>query len=285
MSLSDYWQLFGYTDESAFVDAVSPYMPSLRYWGLGWDAEQMSHYAWSNPASAFGSVAATVLTVKTVSGDSPTQQTTAGALAGRYIDSTQGAQAMPALIIPGTFLCSIKMSSGGQDVINVIGVRNSGGTAAGAAAAVDAAWQAASGPLSQLSTTTTYSGVHAMDLSSADGAISDLAVTGKAGGASGALATNAACALVKWNGGTRSGSSRGRLYFGPLLEVAVNSDGRTLASTWQTAFQNAITVFRNSLNSANYPLVVISRKNAVATTVTSHAVENVIATQRRRIRG
>jgi hypothetical protein len=127
--------------------------------------------------------------------------------------------------------------------------------------------------------------IHAVDIGSSSGAIVDLADT-TAGGATttNSLATRGACALVRWNGSTRNRSSRGRLYFGPIMEANINSDGATLASTYQTQFTTAFTNFRNSLNTAGYGLVVLSRKESLSHAVTSHAVESTIATQRRRIR-
>lgn len=196
-----------------------------------------------------------------------------------------GASPVAALVIPGVFLCSIRMTSGGRDVINVVGVQKGGGTAVAAATAVDAGWRASGGPLSKLPTVLSYTGVIAMDLSSANGDIYNLAVSPVSGGSGiSQIATNAACALVKWNGGTRSGSSRGRMYFGPLDEGAVNNDGRTILASSITATNAAMTQFRTGLATAGYPLVVVSRKYSSATVVTSNAVESVIATQRRRIR-
>jgi hypothetical protein len=194
--------------------------------------------------------------------------------------------AMAALIVPGVFLCAIKMQNGGRDVINVVGVRNSSGSASGAATAVSTAWQVSNGPLGQLSNLIQFTNVHSMDISTANGAIADLALTGKTGSvsATNSLSTAAASALIKWNGGTRSGTSRGRLYYGPLMEQNIDTTGRLLLSGSQTAYQTAFTNFRNSLDTSGYPLVVVSRKNNSATAVTSHAVESTIATQRRRIR-
>jgi hypothetical protein len=68
------------------------------------------------------------------------------------------------------------------------------------------------------------------------------------------------------------------------MEVNIDTTGRTLIPGSATAYQTAFTNFRNSLDTSGYPLVVVSRKNNSATTVTSHAVESTIATQRRRIR-
>lgn len=192
---------------------------------------------------------------------------------------------MGQLIIADCFQVTIAGASGGQDVVNVIGVKNGAGTAAGAAAAVQTAWKVASGPLAALSSLYALKSFTAIDISSANGAIAVISdtTTGSMSG-SPSLATNAACALVKWNGGTRSKSSRGRLYYGPIREADINSDGRTLDTTRKGVFSTAFDNFRASLSSGGYPLVVLSRQLSESFTVTSSAVEATIATQRRRIR-
>jgi hypothetical protein len=44
-------------------------------------------------------------------------------------------------------------------------------------------------------------------------------------------ATRAAAAIIKLNGGTRSRSTRGRIYYGPIMENDINADGATLTAT------------------------------------------------------
>jgi hypothetical protein len=123
-----------------------------------------------------------------------------------------------------------------------------------------------------------------MDLSSANGGISVVADTTAGNRAGLSLATNAACALWKWNGGTRSRSSRGRTYFGPIAESDINSDGRTLVGQTITDMNQAQTNFRNTLQSNNFTLCVVSRTLQQGFDVTQSTTESVIATQRRRIR-
>lgn len=193
---------------------------------------------------------------------------------------------MAQLIIANAYRCAIQMVCGGRDVINVVHVEGSApGQEAAAAAAVLAAWKVATGPLTQLSNYISMVEVQAMDLSSASGGIYAIADTTTGGiAASQTLATRAASALIKWNGGTRSRSSRGRLYYGPLRESNVQIDGATLESAAVTAFGTAFTAFRNSLSAAGFPLQVASRLTSSCTSVTSQTVESTIATQRRRIR-
>lgn len=191
---------------------------------------------------------------------------------------------MPATIIPSVYRVSIEALSGAQEVVNVVGVRGTAsGQHAAACAAVKAAWEAALGLGVRHTSQYSMQRYRAMDLSSADGGIAELAST-LVGSSASPNATNAACALIKWNGSTRSRSSRGRMYWGPLNESDVNSDGRTLGASTITSLTTAVTAFRNSLSTANFPLVVISREKNTAYDVTSATVESVIATQRRRIR-
>lgn len=192
---------------------------------------------------------------------------------------------MAQLIIPGCFQVAIMGKAGGSDVVNVIGVQNGGGNAADAAAAVRTAWKVTAGPLAQLSSLYTLSQFVAVDIGSSNGSIATVSDTTAGGIVSGnSFATAGACALIKWNGGTRSRSARGRMYFGPIMETNINPDGRTLATAFVTAFTTAMTNFRASLSSSGYPLVVLSRTLSESFPVTTNAAESTIATQRRRIR-
>jgi hypothetical protein len=192
---------------------------------------------------------------------------------------------MPQLIIPNTYRVAIEAASSGQDVVNVVGVKGTApGQQAAAAAAVKTAWGTSVSSLNGLHCST-YATVnfHAMDLSSSNGGIADV-TGGNAGLAAPPLATNGACALIKWNGGTRSRTTRGRLYWGPLTEAQVDADGRTVASATRTSLLAAANAFISSLTASNFTLVVISRQTSTATPVTSAAVETILASQRRRIR-
>lgn len=191
---------------------------------------------------------------------------------------------MAQLIIPNTYRVAIEAVSGGQAITNVVGVSAPSGNALGAATAVQTAWKVAAGPLTQLRPLYSLLGFRSLDLSSPNGGIAFVADT--AAGTSGATtnSTNAASALVKWNGGTRSRSARGRLYFGPLAEAQIENDGRTLNAAARTAINTAFTNFRNSLSASGFPLVVISQVLAQTFPVTQNDTEPIIATQRRRIR-
>lgn len=216
--------------------------------------------------------------------DRPTAQPVLAEALLSLINTTEGTS-MSQLIIPDCFQVAINGVSGSQEVVNVIGVRNAGGTAAGAAAAVKAAWEATTvGLVNDVTTLYTVVNYRAVDISDPNGDIAVLAST-KAGAATGQIATAAACALVQWNGSTRSRSSRGRLYLGPLTENQINTDGRTLVGATQTAITNHAGSFISALSAAGYPPVVLSRKLSQSFSIVSGACEQQIATQRRRIRG
>lgn len=192
---------------------------------------------------------------------------------------------MPSLIIPNAFQVSIQAHVGTQIVENVIGVQKVGGSAEAAALAVQSAWEGSGKPINDLTTLYVMDNYHAVDLSSEFGDIFDLPSTTTGNQSSpNVIATMAASALVQWNGASRSRSTRGRLYFGPLREADINADGRTLDATVHTAFQSAFDAFIGQLSAAGYPLAVLSRKLSQAFVVGNASVETVIATQRRRLR-
>lgn len=207
-----------------------------------------------------------------------------GATVASWVSPSLGAD-MTTLVIPNAFQVTIEGVCSGQTVDNVIGVTNSSGTAAGAAAAVKTVWEAVGGPLKLMTNLLQIQNYHAVDLSSTSGSIADVASTTLGGNTTTpTISTMAACALVQWNGSSRSRSTRGRLYLGPVTEGNINSDGRTLASASVTAYLAAFNQVITQLNAANYPLAVLSRTLSTAYPVTSAAVESVVATQRRRLR-
>lgn len=185
------------------------------------------------------------------------------------------------LIVPNCFLVSIKGQSGGQDIVNVIGIRNTVRSAAEVAGAVGGAWKTTGGPTTVLPSQYQLLEVKAMSLNSADGEVYAGAFTGP-GLAVGALATNGSCALVTYGAGTRAKSTKGRMYFGPLRETDINTDGRTLASA--STFTNALNAFRTALSAGQYEWGIISRKMSTFSPINSLTTQPIIATQRRRIR-
>lgn len=283
--LEEYWQReFGIGSFDQFLTETRPWLPGELGYIVKLRDDQIARIAWENPYGAIGLVVNDGLVVERLTGGLET--TDRERLRRGYNLATKDpGVTVPQLIIPNVYRVGIYGVSGGQPIVNVVGVRGSAaGQAGGAADAVRAAWKVTGGPLSRKPSQYAFERVSAMDLSSADGAIVERTDGALGGIGSAALATNGSCALVKWNGGTRSGSSRGRMYFGPLIETDINSDGRTLPSTTVTALQTAMTNFLNSLSGAGFPLTVISPTTATHTLVTSVAVESTIATQRRRIR-
>lgn len=281
----EFWEsTYGFSGFDDFYDKVGRYIPGLTLFHIGLDQTAIAELAWQAPMSNQG-VAALVIAAAKYSGETdPSALDRIRANVNLTIQAT-GVGSMAQLIIPGCFQVAIMGKAGGSDVVNVIGVQNGGGDAAGANAAVRTAWKVALGPLNNLSSLYTLSQFVCTDIGSANGAINVVSDT-TAGGqtASNAFATAGACGLVKWNGGTRSRSSRGRLYFGPLMESQINPDGRTVAATFLTNMNTAFSNFRSSLSTSGYPLVVLSRRLSQSFPVTSSAVETTIATQRRRIR-
>jgi hypothetical protein len=197
-----------------------------------------------------------------------------------------GATIMGQLVIANVYRIAIRMVAGGKDVVNVVHVE---GTASGqesaAATAALAAWKVAAGPLAKLSSLVAMQDVTAMDLSSTNGGIAVL-TDATAGGISttNSLATRAAAMIIKLNGGTRSRSTRGRIYYGPIMEQNINTDGATVAGSGISDATTAFTNFKNSLAGANFTLGVASRKLSSFTSAGTIAVETTVATQRRRLR-
>lgn len=286
--LNPWWSSqYGIDSVEEFNTATDPFFDNLYALdptGTLKAAAQLS--ARTFPGAPGGVGAAAYLTKKGYDGTTaqPFMQTLLDSI-GSALQQDSGQEApMPGLVIPDAFQVAINGVCSGQEVVNVVGVENPAGDAAGAAAAVRTAWKAASGPLTLMPPIYSLVSFRAMDLSSLTGDIAEVADVSPGTGGTSVLATMGACALVKWNGGTRSRSSRGRMYFGPLTETNVNADGRTLASAYVTALTTAMNAFRTSLNSSGYPLVVLSRTLSQSFPVTSLSVENVLATQRRRIR-
>lgn len=283
-----YWEThYGIGSLSDFLAAADQYQLDIPGPILGFPPQPTNKLltgAYYSPWGGLGSY----LSVRFSSDGIGLAKTQAGVLGGLLPGSSSlnPENSMTQLIIPGAFQVTIMGVTGGRDTFNVIGVTSATSTAAEVAARVKVCWEAEDGPLANLPPAYVVSGYKAVDLSSADGAIA-VVESGHAGGlgVGSSIATRAASALVQWNGGTRSRSSRGRLYFGPLAESQIDVDGATLTGSTQTALETAFSDFVSNMNEAPNLLAVLSRKNSSATQVTSHTIETTIATQRRRIRG
>ena len=286
--INPWWEThYGIDDADEFLAVTAPLWEETFFFDPTGSLRGVAEgAALVSPSGAPGLLAAAYLTKIGYDGTegTPFLQSLVDSLESAYQLGIPEESSMVSLLIPDCFQVNIDATSGGQPITNVVGVENAGGTAAGAAAAVQTAWKIATGPLSQLSNFYALVQFKAVDIGDPNGDIVVVPDTTAGGAGAAALATNAASSLVKWNGGTRSRSSRGRLYFGPLSETNINSDGRTLTSGARTAQNTAFSVFRGSLTAAGYPLVVLSRKLSEAFVVTTSDVETVIATQRRRIR-
>lgn len=188
------------------------------------------------------------------------------------------------IVIASTFMVAIEMQSGSQPVVNVIGIRAVPADVELVAENVKNAWEVTGGPLKLRPTALTMTGYRVTDLRSPTGPVFFLPST-TAGGVSGQIATNAAAALISYSGGTRSRSSSGRLYHGPLGEGQIETDGRTLAASYRPMLDTAYRTFQNTLATDGYQWVVISRKLQEAFKAGLPTAQNIIGTQRRRIRG
>lgn len=276
----DHYGIDSLSDMEAVVDRV---LPSLPFGNLGFN-HLFAFEAYSGPYGPAGIAVALYLQRQGYTGD-------AGNVFQSALDSVINAatnflEANPVttLVIPNAFQVTIQAVNGDVAVDNVLGLVNASGTAAGAAAALKAAWEVSGGPADNLNAQYAITQYKAVDLSSPDGDIAVVEST-KTGGGSGSISTAAACALISWNGSSRSRSTRGRLYYGPLGEGAINADGRTLDGTVASDLADIFTTFRGALSTSGYPLAVLSRVLSTSTLVTAQTVEPVIATQRRRIRG
>lgn len=187
------------------------------------------------------------------------------------------------LVVPDTYLVSINGESGGQAVTSVIGIEKSFTTASDVTSAVLGAWTQANGPIAKHQNSYIMKDVKAMFLGQADGEV-HTRVSAAPGTYAGVKSTNAACALISYGGSSRARTSKGRLYFGPITEGDINNDGRTLTTGCMTGLTSAFNLFRTQLLSGGFTWVVISRKLQSTSAVDSLAVQNILATQRRRIR-
>lgn len=280
-------------DFGTFKATVEPALPPIVMVGfVPVPRDVIIATAWANPGSGYGLALRIYYERVITSGGSVSDadqinnavQQQAGTVTnnGQWLTQEDGM----VLVIANTYRIAVRMQAGGKDITNVFGVRGStSGQQAAAAAAALAAWKVANGPLSQLSNLVQMADVTAVDLSSTTGGITVVTDATAGGGTTGpALSTRASAALVTWNSGTRSKSARGRMYYGPLRETDIDTDGATLLGARATAIGTAFTAFRSSLATAGFPLVVISQKLASTTDVTSQSVQTTIATQRRRLR-
>lgn len=274
---------FGITSEDQFIEECSPWWPESAGYILRLDRVQMLKIAYAGgEGNPLTTLAWTGLMAEKRFGQLDTTnkeqlEASTDALLG-------GSKFMAPLVIPNVGRIAIVASANSQPVVNVIGVRLTGGTIDAAVAAVKARWEVATGSIrSNIHSSYQQLSYQGTDLSTADGAIAERTGAG-AGGSTAEVSTNGASALMKLHGGTRSRSGNGRMYLGPLGEGSISADGRTLAAGFVTGFNTAMTTFRNGLETDGFPLVVISQTKAIASNVISASVDPIIAMQRRRIR-
>lgn len=280
-------------DFASFKAVLDPIWPVTIGFGLNLTKEGMIEEAWASPGSAAGLAARLYYELAGQPGGNQAtadrtwnavrDQGQATQVNGRWV-STRGAEMT--LVIDKVYRCNIDMVVGGRNISNVIGVRGAAsGQEADVAAKVLTAWKVTNGPLSKLSNLIAMTKVLVVDLSTVNGGIAQVTDSTVGGnGSTPTLSTRAACTLVKLNGSSRNPRTRGRVYYGPLMEADINSDGATLASASATAHTAAFGNFKTSLSGNGYTWCVISRSDAAAYDITTVAAESTIATQRRRLR-
>lgn len=192
---------------------------------------------------------------------------------------------MTTLVIPNTYQVAIEMACSGQPVWNILHFNYGGGfvTPADELNRIKTAWEATNGPLKLRPSLVSMVGYHFTDLASTTGAVAFLGSSTTGSGGTG-ISTMASAALVKFSTGTRSRSQQGRMYHGPLLETQINTDGRTVDSTFMTAINLAYNNFKAAVNTGGVTWAVASRKLLTSTPIGTVSTAGVIATQRRRLR-
>lgn len=287
-------------DFDGFQEALGPYVPAeVGFGNLTLSRDQLVALAWLNPASAAGLAGRVLYQAGNVQGQNQSStQSVVNALleqlarggeyslgtAGAGQDLTVGVGVAP-IVVPGCYAGTVKAAFGTKTIINTFHFSNaSPGQEVACATALQAAWKLVAGPIARFDNKYTLVEFEAVDLSSTSGGIWVIPDTTAGTRTTTPTSGRQTSALITWNGQTRNRSQRGRTYLGPLYEADITDDGATLASTTVTAIGNAFTAFRNSLTTAGFPLVVLSRKNLSYTPVTLQRVEPIMATQRRRLR-
>jgi hypothetical protein len=193
---------------------------------------------------------------------------------------------MPALVIPAAVKIEFLGTIANRQCVNVLGGQNTGGagvtqaqltTMAGVAVA---AWTDNLCPL--FSDAYTFREARLTSLNTATSpqvTLTDVTNGGKSNGSSSQVAQ-----LVKLITAIRSRSSRGRVFLPPPGDADVNSSG-VLLPQQVTDLTAAFSILQGNMLQAGLPLAVLSRVDLEANVVTSFRVDNVVATQRRRLRG
>lgn len=193
---------------------------------------------------------------------------------------------MPTLVIPNALQLVVSSTCSGQPVLNVMHFENTSGSTRNLAtdlAAIKTFWEKANGPIKIRNTNSTMVGYKLTDISSTTGQVTELG-SATAGGVASALSTMASCALVRLSGGTRDRSGSGRLYHGPLMEIQITTDGRTLETAAATTITTAYNTFKNDMATIDLAWGVASRQDSEINQITAINVSSIIATQRRRLR-
>lgn len=190
---------------------------------------------------------------------------------------------MATLVIPGAYMASLHFTVSGQEIVNVIGVSGNFLSSGVVAKAVGDVWTNLSGPHDLLPAAVVLSKVKAVDIGTPTGEVFEQ-VYNKAGGGTTPMGPLSSSAVVRAGASTRSRSGKGRLYYGPLPQGMVHTDGRTLTPSTITALNTRFTYFKDQLIAREMNWVILSRKLLSFTPVETVSVAQVLGTQRRRLR-
>lgn len=287
-------------DYEGFKEALVGLVPDqVQLGSVSLTREQLVDLAWANPASGAGLAGRLFYQGGAVQG---TTQAQAASLAQAQLDNLVRGGAYPVgangigmdltlgvgmapIVVPNCYAGTVKARFGGQPVLNTFHfTAGSAGQEQPICTALQGAWKVATGPLTRFGSAYVLEEFEVIDLSTATGGIWVIADTTAGARASTSVAGRQTSALITYNGQTRSRSSRGRTYLGPLYEDDIAANGASLETTSVTAVGNAMTAFRNYMSSLSFPMVVLSRKLLTAYPITLQRVEPIIATQRRRLR-
>jgi hypothetical protein len=287
-------------DLDSFRDVLSPYVPyAVQLGRISIDRDQLLDLAWLSPASAAGLAARVAYSYLGAPGGTPQDSQNAMnqlldslARGGQYTpqpgspgnDLSEGLGMAP-IVVANAYSATVYAQVGGHPILNTFHCTGAGGGhEVAVATALQAAWKVAFGPIARFDNKYTLVQFEAIDLTSTSGGIWRIADTTPGTRTAAELAGRQTSSLISFNGQTRNRSQRGRCYLGPLYEGDISSDGATITGASQTAITNAMNLFRASMNTAGYPIVVLSRKLLTTYPITLQVVQPIQATQRRRLR-
>lgn len=197
-------------------------------------------------------------------------------------DSEHGGRPVAPPYIVGAMRIDVRYTlSSGQAVQNVLhAVLPEDFDPSGAAGDIASIWQTEIMPF--LTNNVLLAEVQVTDYSEAGGETGAVSAAVVGGSASAPLPPNCAIAL-SWRTGRSGRSFRGRTYLPGIGEDKV-SGGGVIDSGFVAALNGAGTDLLVALSGAGYPLIVASRLLGTGEIISSCIVDNIVDTQRRRLR-